>query len=273
MSLPFTAARARNSGFKWLVDHHPEVKFVQFVDGDCEVVANWLETAVTQLNARPDVAVVSGRRRERYPDASVYNRLCDIEWDTPIGEAQACGGDAMMRVEAFRQVTGYDPRLIAGEEPELCVRLRQRNWRILRVDADMTLHDAAITSFCQWWKRATRAGHAYAEGVWLHGRSPQRHYVRPLCSIFLWAVFLPVAALAALWPTRGFSMAILLSLYAIQWGRIWRRQIADKRSQQDACAYATFTMIAKFAGLTGSMIFALNLLRRQRCSLIEYKRT
>ena len=35
------------------------------------------------------VAVVCGRRRERLPEASVYNRLCDLEWDGPPGETEA----------------------------------------------------------------------------------------------------------------------------------------------------------------------------------------
>jgi hypothetical protein len=43
-----------------------------------------------------------GRRRERFPEASVYNRLCDLEWDTSIGEARSCGGDFLARAGAFR---------------------------------------------------------------------------------------------------------------------------------------------------------------------------
>src|SRR4051812_21398157 len=121
---PFTAARARNAGFARLGDCGQELRYVQFVDGDCEVVGGWFEKARAFLEDHPEVAVVCGRRRERHPEHSVYNMLCDIEWDTPVGEAKACGGDALMRCDAFRQVNGYRPDLIAGEEPDLCVRLR-----------------------------------------------------------------------------------------------------------------------------------------------------
>ena len=143
LALPFTAARARNEGFALL--GHEAPAYVQFVDGDCELQPGWLETASAFLDNHPDVAAVCGRRRERHPGQSLYNRLIDCEWDTPVGETRACGGDVLMRRDAFRAVGGFDPALIAGEEPELCVRLRAAGWRIWRLDAEMTLHDAAIT--------------------------------------------------------------------------------------------------------------------------------
>jgi hypothetical protein len=71
------------------------MQLVQFVDGDCEVDATWLATAQAFLEQHPAVAVVCGRR-ERFPQRSVYNLLWP-EWDTPVGEAKACGGDALMR--------------------------------------------------------------------------------------------------------------------------------------------------------------------------------
>jgi len=67
ISRPFSAARARNEGFAALVELNPNVRFVQFVDGDCELVSGWLEAALEFLARRNDVAVVCGRRRERHP--------------------------------------------------------------------------------------------------------------------------------------------------------------------------------------------------------------
>jgi GT2 family glycosyltransferase len=172
LSVPFTAARARNAGFDRLLAVAPEVEYVQFADGDCEVDPNWIPTATAELDARPDVAVVCGRRRERFPAATVYNRLCDLEWAGPAGETLACGGDALVRVSALKAVGGYRPDLIAGEEPELCVRLRANGGKIVRLAAEMTRHDAAMTRFGQWWKRNVRAGHAFAQVSRLHARSP-----------------------------------------------------------------------------------------------------
>ena len=117
----------RNEGLDRLVSIDPNVRFVQFVDGDCEVVGDWLEQASRVLDEQPDVAVVCGRRRERYPEQTIYNHLADLEWDSPVGEAKACGGDALMRLAAVREVGGYNPAIIAAEDDEVCLRMRKKD--------------------------------------------------------------------------------------------------------------------------------------------------
>lgn len=270
LSVPFTAARARNAGFDHLLRVEPQLDFVQFVDGDCEVVDGWLERAETELEANPNVAVVCGRRRERFPEQTIYNQLCDIEWDTPIGETQACGGDSMMRVEAFKQVGGFNPALIAGEEPELCVRLRKNGWKIFRLDADMTLHDAQMTRFGQWWKRARRAGHAYAEGSWLHGGEPEHHWVKETRSIWLWGLFIPLLALGLTWTTHGLSLLLLLG-YPLQVFRTFSRVRRKNLSSKNAAFYALSCVVGKFAQVGGAVEFLRNRLLGTRSTLIEYK--
>jgi GT2 family glycosyltransferase len=271
LSVPFTAARARNAGFEYLLQVKPEVEFVQFVDGDCRVVEGWLERATRELVTQPEVVVVCGRRREEFPNNSVYNRLCDIEWNTPIGEAKACGGDSMMRMSALKKVGGFNPTLIAGEEPELCVRLRRGGGKILRIDAEMTLHDAQITSFSQWWKREIRNGHAYAEGAWLHGRSPERHWVKESFRSWFWALLLPLLAVASLLPTRGLSILLLLMAYTLLAYRVYRLTRLRGFQQKDAIFYALFCVLEKYPKLLGQIRFHIyTLLKRQR-TLVEYK--
>ena len=215
LSVPFTAARARNAGFEYLLQMEPQVDFVQFVDGDCLVREEWFEKATIILNTNPEVVVVCGRRREEFPENSLFNRLCDIEWNTPVGEAKACGGDAMMRVSALKQVEGFNSSLIAGEEPELCVRLRQAGGKIMRIDAEMTLHDAQIMHLKQWWKRSVRNGHAYAEGAWLHGKPPEKHWVKESRRIWFWGLILPLVSIASIWLTGGISIVLLSIAYSI----------------------------------------------------------
>lgn len=270
LSTPFTAARARNAGFAHLLEADPQIEFVQFVDGDCEIVEGWIECAQRELDAQPNVAVVCGRRRERFPDLSIYNRLCDMEWDTPIGEAKACGGDAMMRVEAFQQVGGFNPTLIAGEEPELGVRLRQKGWKILRLDAEMTLHDAQMTRFGQWWKRTVRAGHAYAEGAWLHGSKPERHWVKESRSIWLWGLLLPLLALGMAWSTHGFSLLLLVG-YPVVGSRIFVNLRRQNICPKHAALYAFSCVLGKFAQLGGALAFLRSQLLTTKSTLIEYK--
>ncbi|WP_236518938.1 glycosyltransferase [Sandaracinus amylolyticus] len=270
LSIPFTAARARNEGFARLREIAPELRYVQFVDGDCEVVEGWLETARARLEQDRSLAVVCGRRRERFKDASVWNRIIDVEWDTPVGEASACGGDAMMRIDAFVEVGGFDGSLIAGEEPELCVRLRRAGHRIERLDAEMTLHDAAMTHVSQWWKRTVRAGHAFAEGAALHGASEQRHWVQETRRIFFWGAVVPGIAVGAAVPTLGASLA-LLAAYPVSASRIYKSTRARGRSRADSAAYAVSVSVGRFAELQGALKYHLGRARGRRSGLIEYK--
>jgi len=271
LSTPFTAARGRNEGFARLRQLAPDIEFVQFVDGDCEIVDGWLQRAEQELAAKPELAVVCGRRREQYPEATAYNRLCDIEWNTPVGEAKACGGDSMMRVSAFEQVGGFNSALIAGEEPELCVRLRQKGWKIERLDAEMTLHDAQMTGFEQWWKRSQRAGYAYAEGFWMHGNTPERHWRKETLSIWFWGFVLPVLAFGTAWFTHGWSLWLLAG-YPVLTYRIYRRMQQQRNlPAQDAALYAIFCVLGRFTLLQGQILFHQRRLLGQGSNLIEYK--
>lgn len=269
-SVPFTAARARNAGFERLIQLHGDVQHVQFVDGDCEVVAGWLERGSRELEADARRAVVCGRRRELRPAASIYNRMCDIEWDTPVGPARASGGDAMVRATAFREVGGFDASLLAGEEPELCVRLRARGWSVLRVGAEMTLHDAAMTRLAQWWRRCLRAGYGYGQGFARHGRTPERLYARKIPSILFSGLLVPLAALGLLVAPGGWSLA-LLAWYPV---RIARFAIATRRRgvrPREAWSYAAFCMLANVPQLLGLTRYVMGRAARRPAALIEYK--
>ena len=262
MSTPFTAARARNEGFERLMALQPSLKYVQFVDGDCEVVAGWLECAVAFLEAEPDYAVVCGRRRERFPDRSVYNRLCDREWNTPGGDPLSCGGDAMMRTDAFRHVGGYNNHVIAGEEPELCLRLRRTGRKIRRLDEEMTLHDAAMTRLGQWWTRQVRSGHAYAEGAWMYGGGPERHWVKETARALGWGLVLPLFIVCLALLTSPWVLTFL-GVYPLQLVRLW--------SKSGSLANAVFSLLGRFAETVGVLKFHHSRWRGGPRRIIEYK--
>jgi GT2 family glycosyltransferase len=267
MTQPFTAARARNEGFARLQRVLPAMRYVQFVDGDCEVAAAWLPRAYAFLQSQPMVAVVCGRRRERFPQRSVYNLLCDLEWDTPVGEARACGGDALMRADAFAAVSGYRASLIAGEEPELCVRLRAAGWKIWRLAEEMTLHDAAMTRFGQWWQRSLRAGYAFAEGALLHGAAPERHWLRESRRAWFWGLGVPLAIVALSAVLGGWGLWLLL-IYPLQVARLARR---GSRSTRENWLQAIFLVLGKFPEMLGQVKFLLNRFGAGKTVLIEYK--
>ncbi len=267
MTQPFTAARARNAGLQELLAKEPAIEFVQFVDGDCELMPAWLPAALAFLATHRDVVAVAGRRCERFPGASVYNRMCDIEWNTPVGEAKAFGGDVLVRVAPLRAVGGYRDDLIAGEEPELCVRLRARGGRVWRLGQDMTWHDAAITRLSQWWRRTMRAGYAFAEGAALHGAPPERHFAHETRRAVAWGIALPLAILLA----AAFEpWALLASLvYPLQWVRVGRR--FAKAGTPIPWTYAGFLLLARFPEAQGAARFFLGRLFDRRSALIEYK--
>lgn len=258
---PFTAARARNAGLARLNEGGNPPACIQFLDGDCTLQPGWIETAHAFLEANPKAAVACGRRRERFPEASVYNRLIDAEWDRPAGRVRSCGGDALIRTGVLQEVGGYNPALIAGEEPELCVRLRAAGWEIWRLDAEMTLHDAAMTRFGQWWQRARRGGYAYAEAVAMHGRPPERHGVPELVRIVGWGMVLPLAILVGLALT---PWAALLAL-------IWPAQVLRRWLKGDPWYQAVFVTLAKFPEAQGALTYLWRRLRHAPARLIEYK--
>ena len=263
-------SRARNEGFARLIQMNPAVRFVQFLDGDCEVASDWISTAAQKLLAAPEIAVVCGRLRERSPGASIYNRLCEIEWDQPAGETNACGGNCMMRVSAFQSVGGFDPAVLAAEDDEICLRLRRRSWKIVRLEAQMATHDAAMMRLEQWWRRSVRSGYAYAQGASMHGASSERHFSRETARAWFWAFLLPLAAVGAAWPSNGFSLLLLL-LYGGLLFRIYVRGRRRRLSRMDASAYAAACLISKFAEFVGLLKFYRTQLRGTPMRLIEHR--
>jgi len=266
-NFPFTAARARNAGFQKLNKLFPDVTYVQFVDGDCEICEGWFEVAVDFLEKNKNVAIASGRLHERFPDKSIYNMLCDIEWDTPIGESTSCGGIVMMRGSAFKQIGGFKQDLIAGEEPELCVRLRGREWKVWRIDTNMALHDAAMLRFSQWWVRSMRSGYAFAEGTCLHGASPARHWVRQTISSLVWGLGLPLIVVVLILLSKYWGL-LILALYPIQIFRIYKK---GTRSSRVNWIHAIFLVFSKFPEMIGIMRFVRHKLLGGRKELIEHK--
>ena len=267
MSQPFTAARARNAGLKRLASVAPDIDYVQFIDGDCEMEEGWIKSAAPFLDTHPNVAAVAGRLKEKRPEASLYNRLCDAEWDAPPGETEACGGVALMRRHAVEAVGGFRESLIAGEEPELCVRLRERDFRIFRLDAPMARHDAAMTRLSQWWRRAKRGGFAFAEVSSLHRRSPKRIWAREAMRPLLWTAIGPLCLVASLVisPLAAAGLLIYPAKIAAGARRLKARPALSPLTQ------SLFHMLAKFAEAQGVAQYALVRLRGARAEIIEYK--
>ena len=274
----FTAARARNAGWRAVAATFSGLDYIQFVDGDCEFAPGWIATATAALDADASLCAVFGRRRERFPDASIYNALCDDEWNVPVGLVEACGGDVLFRLSALREAGGYSDDLIAGEEPDLCLRLGKNGWKICRIDVEMTLHDAAITKAGQWWRRTRRAGHAFAEHVARNGSAAFQSWRGERNRIILWGTALPLLIVALLAfaliadaGSAGLSALALALLFPVQMTRLTLRDLRQGHSLHFSGAHGFWLVAGRFAQAGGMTRYWLNRARRRRNSLIEYK--
>jgi len=271
MSRPFTAARARNAGFRRLMERWPGLTYVQFVDGDCAVAAGWIELAQAVLDADASVAAVWGRRRELHPEQSVYNLVCDVEWSQdPAGDTDHFGGDVMIRTDVVAELEGYDPRIIAGEDPEFAYRLHKHGHRIVRLDAEMTLHDAAITRFSQWWRRTKRSGYAYAQVSALHSEEPEQFWVQDTRRALFWGAVVPALVPTLLVPTLGLS-TWLLGAYPLRALRIAQRAAERGVDARSAAYWSLHCVLASFPQSLGIASYHWERWRGVTPTIIEYK--
>ena len=263
-------ARGRNAGVARLLELRPDLAYVMFLDGDCLLVDGFLEIARQRLEQDAQLGAVCGRRRELQPAASVFNRLVDLEWDTPVGDAQAFGGDVLVRTEALREAGGYDEHLDQGEDPELAFRLRRLGWRILRIERDMSLHDVALHRFAAWWRRHKRGGRALAQGFWIHRGEPGQYDLRECASVLFWGLALPASALVLAPWTGGLSLALLAG-HGILWARVRMQRLRRGASPADASLYATWITLGKCAEALGVLEMAWSVVRRRAARAVEYK--
>ena len=271
MSIPFTGARARNEGFAYLLQHFPQTQYVQFIDGDCELIAGWGEAAIATLAQNPELAVVFGQLQERFPEASAYNRLAAMEWIVSVGEANACGGIAMMRSQAISEVGGFNPKMICGEEPELCIRLRQKGWKIWCIDQKMAIHDMNMHRFGQWWKRSVRGGWAVAEGAAMYGDTAEQYMRKENVSGWVWGAVLPMVGLIGAIASHGITLLFLLGCYLLLLLKIFRYQRQLGESAKNAGVYAFFCTVSKVPQVIGQAKYWINRWQAKPATLIEYK--
>lgn len=277
MTIPFCAARARNAGYERLKKCHSQLRYVQFIDGDCEIISDWLTEAVAVLDSRPELAIVTGRLHERFPEASIYNRLGDLEWNCAgVGEVDAVGGIFMIRCEAFDSIGGFNPTVPAGEEPELCQRLIRQKWRIQRLDRNMAFHDLAMSRFGQWWRRTIRFGYGSMDVAARFGLPRFRRDNLRAHWWMLWLVTMLISVLLAVAvpPLRGSCILltlILLGLWLAQLCRITYRTLMKGQPFDLAAAYALFISIGFLPQMAGHLMYWNDRLRKRYYRLIEYK--
>jgi len=278
---PFTAARGRQAGLDEL-DRlgAPRIDYVQFIDGDCLLDPTWVPDAVAALDADAKLAGVCARRREIHTATSFYSRMIDIDWDIPPGEVPFVGGDWLARWKAIREVGGWSIDLIAGEEPDLCFRMRDRGWKILRLPREQTRHDIAMKSFRPYWRRAMRSGYAYAEVGWKHRAGSGREWLKPTVGIVIYGLLVPATlvllpVLAILAPSLGWIFGVAALLVLLVWAKssfgMLRYCHAKGVPLGTAGWYTALNIVCKSAAAIGVIKYLIASARGTRQELIEYK--
>ncbi len=263
------AAIGRNAG--WRAATAP---LILFLDGDTILNPDFVKAALPHFD-EPQVAAVCGHRRELYPEASVYQRAVDLDWILSLGDTAFCGGDVLTRRRVIEEVGGYDPKLIAGEDPEVCQRIRAHGYTIHHIDHPMTLHDLAIHRWSQYWRRAIRTGHAYAEvstllrdtatPLWQHESRKNFFKASALAGIFLIGLIMTLL-LTSPWPLLGSVLLfILLSVRTAIKAR-WR-----SNNTLTLFLYGLHSQFQHIPIAIGQLSYYYNRWRGQRRRLIEYK--
>jgi hypothetical protein len=200
--------------------------------------------------------------------------VLDLDWIYAPGLVEFCGGDALFTRKALVESNGFDEGLIAGEEPELCRRLRALGYGILHIDAPMTGHDLQITRWVQYWRRATRAGHAYAEvserfrgsedPFWTHDR--RRNVMRGGFWLASLAVALAASLRYGLFPLLGWSGILSLMTLRSAWKARWK-----SKDRWAVLLYGLHSHLQQVPILIGQMQYEMTKGRRKTRKLIEYK--
>ncbi|MFT7136665.1 MAG: GT2 family glycosyltransferase, partial [Akkermansiaceae bacterium] len=188
------------------------------------------------------------------------------EWHRPAGDIEACGGDMMVRTRAFGDVGGFNPHVIAAEDDEFCTRVRKANWRVHRLPQRMTLHDADMMRFGQWWQRAVRTGHGFAQVGALH----PRYFLRARQRVWFYGAVLPLAVLLSLLLSPGL-LVLVPGLYLLSYVRTVRGLLAADLAPRKALHQSVFLSLSKFPNLIGMLTYYWRVLRGGDMAIIEYK--
>jgi len=180
----------------------------------------------------------------------------------------------MVRARVFLGLNGFNPQVIAAEDDEFCVRVRKSGLGIERLPLAMTRHDAAMTRFSEWWQRAVRSGHGFAQVGHLH----PDHFRPERRRVWLYGLVQPLIALAglalAIWGAVMAGALVIfaaLSVYLLSWLRTVQGLRRAGLSAREAMHHALYLSLSKFPNLIGMLTYRWRRWQQREMHIIEYK--
>lgn len=137
-SHPLCASAGRYMGAKYATG-----RYIAFLDSDMELLHGWLEQAVKVLDENPTIAVVSGSQLDGASSISLAKqKVVDSEPDIQVRvkDVQFAGSAAVFRHEVLDSAGTWNPYIVSDEEPELCLRIRRADYRIVELNCPSVRH-------------------------------------------------------------------------------------------------------------------------------------
>jgi glycosyltransferase involved in cell wall biosynthesis len=201
-----SAAAGRTIGMR-----HTRGDLIQYVDGDMELAAGWLEQAVPFLVEHPELAGVTGYRHDIYMRDGAIVHEQDVD-RAPHGqpvEVRHFAGAALYRRPALERVGGFNPYLFSEEEPELSMRLRRAGYKLMYIPYLICKNRTLPVNSWEYSVRRLR------KNLWLGYGQALRYHLK---SGMFWMTFWERGSYAAY--LIGVLISIVSLLFALLGGNI-----------------------------------------------------
>ena len=199
---------------------HSSGEYIYVLDGDMQLDADFLRQALELLEHQPSLAAVGGLTREmRVRNIEFKNRGRHfLNRQVENGsEVECLVGGGLYRRRAIEDVCYLSDRNLHGfEEYDLGARLRQKGWRVVRINTYAVDHYSyQLSTYRLLWYRV-RAGRLLALGEILRAGARAGYVkravveLRPirfaLGTLLFWAIAVLLASMA---PSTGWLFVIL----------------------------------------------------------------
>lgn len=261
---PINASRARNEGYKYLLENNPDLEFIHFIDGDTVFDPMWNNIAIDILSINPSLAVICCVLKEKNRHCSIFARLLEIEWRLMTKCNGKCGGNATIRVSALLSVGGYDEDLIAGADPDLYRRISNKGFHLKVVNKELAEHDARMLKLSQWWTRGVKSGFGYSDII------NRYNFTGGMRSAIIWGGIIPFIFILSS-VNYGFLGWVVLLLYPMQATRIYFSKEISCLDKGDKYFYCCNILLSKFPQLYGAFKYLMFKTLKVNKKAIQYK--